>query len=136
MRPHLWGAAIAVAPLFTARGVQNKVLEAVAASLPVVVTPAVWDGLPEEVWPACQRATDVDAFARAMIDLLVMTPAARREIGAGAHLAGLSWPQRLAPLVTLVERAAGVRTGDAPNQVTTTLPVTSPAIDPVFARLH
>jgi glycosyltransferase involved in cell wall biosynthesis len=126
MRPYLWGSAIAVAPLFTARGVQNKVLEAVAASLPVVVTPAVWDGLPEEVWPACQRATDADAFAHAIIDLLVMTPAARREIGAGARLAGLKWPQRLAPFVTVIERAAGLPSDGAPRPAIVTSRSRSP----------
>ena len=46
VRPYLWRAAIAVAPLETAHGVQNKVLEAVAAGLPVVVTSAVYEGLP------------------------------------------------------------------------------------------
>jgi sugar transferase (PEP-CTERM/EpsH1 system associated) len=52
IRRYLWRAAVSVAPLLTARGVQNKVLEAVAAGLPAVVTPAVWDGLPAEVLPA------------------------------------------------------------------------------------
>ena len=114
MRPYLWGSAVAVAPLFTARGVQNKVLEAVAASLPVVVTPAVWDGLPEEVWPACRRAESAAEFAGTLIELLSLTPAARRRVAAGARLAGLGWPRRLAPLMTLIERAAGLDTGDAP----------------------
>jgi sugar transferase (PEP-CTERM/EpsH1 system associated) len=44
--PYLWKAAVSVAPLLTARGVQNKVLEAVAAGLPTVVTPVVAEGLP------------------------------------------------------------------------------------------
>lgn len=114
MRPYLWGSAVAVAPLFTARGVQNKVLEAVAASLPVVVTPAVWDGLPKEVWPACQRAESATAFARTMIELLSLTPAARRQVSAAARLEGLGWRRRLAPMIELVERVAGGGTGDAP----------------------
>ena len=38
VRPYLWSAAVGIAPLLEARGVQNKVLEAVAAGLPVVVT--------------------------------------------------------------------------------------------------
>src|SRR6185295_6727113 len=53
MRPYLWRSAAAVAPLFLARGVQNKVLEAAAAGLPSVVTPAVRNGLPPEVSGAC-----------------------------------------------------------------------------------
>jgi len=37
VREHLWNSAVSVAPLLTARGLQNKVLEALAAGLPVVV---------------------------------------------------------------------------------------------------
>src|SRR3954468_16751037 len=40
IRPYLWQSAVAIAPLFEARGVQNKVLEAAAAGLPSVVTSA------------------------------------------------------------------------------------------------
>src|SRR5262249_5585341 len=58
VRAHLWGAAVAAAPLLTARGVQNKVLEAVAAGLPTVVTPVVLDGVPPEVRPGCVMAND------------------------------------------------------------------------------
>jgi len=39
-----------------ARGLQNKVLEALAAGLPVVVTPIVRDGLPSEAHPGCVSA--------------------------------------------------------------------------------
>jgi glycosyltransferase involved in cell wall biosynthesis len=38
LRPHLWRAAVAVAPIVYGAGVQNKVLEAMAASTPVVCT--------------------------------------------------------------------------------------------------
>ena len=40
VRPYLWGAALAVAPLRVARGIQNKVLEALACGVPVVATSA------------------------------------------------------------------------------------------------
>ncbi len=46
VRPFLWQAAVSAAPLLVARGVQNKVLEALAAGLPCVVTPPVFEGLP------------------------------------------------------------------------------------------
>ena len=55
VRPHLWQAAVAAAPLLTARGVQNKVLEAVAAGLPTVVTPVVLAGVPTEFRPPASR---------------------------------------------------------------------------------
>ena len=38
VRPYLWQSAVAIAPLLTARGIQNKVLEAVGAGLPAVVS--------------------------------------------------------------------------------------------------
>jgi sugar transferase (PEP-CTERM/EpsH1 system associated) len=45
VRPYLAGAACSVAPLRIARGVQNKVLEAMAMARPVVVTGAALDGI-------------------------------------------------------------------------------------------
>ena len=45
VRPHYAAAALSVAPIRSARGVQNKVLEAMAASLPVVATSPVAGGL-------------------------------------------------------------------------------------------
>jgi sugar transferase (PEP-CTERM/EpsH1 system associated) len=45
IRPYLSNAACAVAPLHIARGVQNKVLEAMAMGKPVVATPAALEGL-------------------------------------------------------------------------------------------
>ncbi len=44
-RPNVWGAAVAVAPLRIAQGLQNKVLEAMAAGTPVVATPAAVRGI-------------------------------------------------------------------------------------------
>ena len=46
VREWLWGAAVGIAPLHVARGVQNKALEAIAAGLPIVITDAVAGGLP------------------------------------------------------------------------------------------
>lgn len=45
VRPYLAHAAVAVAPLFIARGIQNKVLEAMAMGRPVVATPAAFEGI-------------------------------------------------------------------------------------------
>lgn len=109
MRPYLWRSAIAVAPLRTARGVQNKVLEAAAAGLPSVVTPEVWEGLPSEVLPACKLAHSAGQFAAAVADLLSRRPDDRRRIAASAQLAKLSWPKRLAPLADIIDRTVNRR---------------------------
>ncbi len=110
IRPYLWRSAMAVAPLRQARGIQNKVLEAAAAGLPSVVTRQVWEGLPPEVLPACRMADSPDQFAAAVVDLLSRPAGARRREAARARLAGLAWPTRLAPLVEVIERAAGTST--------------------------
>jgi glycosyltransferase involved in cell wall biosynthesis len=109
IRPYLWRAALAVAPIAQSRGVQNKVLEAAAAGLPSVVTPAVWDGLPQHVWPACRRAESADQFAAAVLELLSLSPVARRGEAARACLSDLAWPTRLAPLVDVLASAAGLQ---------------------------
>jgi glycosyltransferase involved in cell wall biosynthesis len=95
VRPYLWQAAVAAAPLLTARGVQNKVLEAVAAGLPTVVTPVVLDGLPKEVRPACLVADGTDAFAAALIELFDLSPSERRARTDRVDWTLLSWEKRL-----------------------------------------
>jgi sugar transferase (PEP-CTERM/EpsH1 system associated) len=106
VRPYLWSAAVAVAPLLNARGVQTKVLEAVGSGLPCVLTPAVAAGLPPEVLPACVVAESPDAFADAVGTLLAMTPEARRAIVSRVDVSQLGWMQRLAPLRSILEDAA------------------------------
>jgi sugar transferase (PEP-CTERM/EpsH1 system associated) len=106
VRPYLWDAAVATAPLHVARGVQNKVLEAVAAGLPCVVTPQVAEGLPEEVSLACRTGANPEAFAAQVLDLLARSAAARRAIAASANLESVRWTRRLQPLMPLLEAAA------------------------------
>ncbi len=103
VRPYLWRSAVAVAPLFVARGLQNKVLEAVAAGLPCVVTPAVLDGLPGQVLPGCLTATDADAFAAAVLSLLDRRPAERRAIANGADIGALTWDRQLSSLIPILD---------------------------------
>jgi hypothetical protein len=92
--------------LQVARGIQNKVLEAVAAGLPCVVTQAVAEGLPPEVAPACHTARDASEFASAICRLLARTPDERRALASGVDLTSLQWPSRLRPLMPLLESAA------------------------------
>lgn len=70
VRPYLAHARAAVAPLRIARGIQNKVLEAMAMAKPVVVTAAAADGIlpcpPLEGWLANEPA----ALAVAAVRLL------------------------------------------------------------------
>lgn len=106
VRPYLWQSALAVAPLQVARGIQNKVLEALAAGLPCIVTPVVADGLPGAALPGCTIAPDASAFASAIVDGLQRAPDARRAEAARADLSQLDWPHTLSALQPLLSRIA------------------------------
>ena len=107
VRPWLWQSALSAAPIRTARGIQNKVLEAVAAGLPCVISSAVAAGLPPEVLTACDIADDAEGCAARISSLLSMTPEARRARGRTAVLDRLSWPARLRPMLDLFDEVYG-----------------------------
>jgi sugar transferase (PEP-CTERM/EpsH1 system associated) len=106
VRSYLWRAAVSVAPLFTARGVQNKVLEAIAAGLPAVVTPVVASGLPSAVSTACSVAEGADAFAQQVIYWIGATPSERRRIAEQVDFRNLTWERTLAPVRPILLEAA------------------------------
>ncbi len=70
VRPFLSEAMVAVAPLRIARGVQNKVLEAMAMELPVVGTSQAFLGLPLSREHGMYLANEPEEFAEAVIALL------------------------------------------------------------------
>lgn len=91
-------AAVAIAPLRLARGVQNKVLEAMSMGLPVVATPAAAQGLgrvPDGMLAAADSAADQVA---AISQWLSHKEQARQAGLAAAHWirAHWQWPQVLA----------------------------------------
>lgn len=105
-RDYMWRAAVAAAPLHTARGLQNKVLEALAAGLPVVTTTTVREGLPDALSPACDVADDAAGFAEALIARLAMSPDARRARAHTVDLAPYSWRDPRREFVEVVRAAA------------------------------
>jgi sugar transferase (PEP-CTERM/EpsH1 system associated) len=107
VQPYLWSAAVSVAPIHLAQGIQTKVLEALAAGLPVVVTRAVALGLPDSVRPACPTADDAGPFADAVIDLLRRSPDDRRRLAASTSLEALAWDHQLRDLEPILRSAAG-----------------------------
>ena len=113
VKPFLWTSAVAAVPLRTARGVQNKVLEALAAGLPAVVSPIVAEGLPEAALKGCIVAGDDDEFARCIVEQLDAGPVARRQRAELSSLDRLTWSQQLGRLPSVLEKAA--RSGAAPH---------------------
>jgi sugar transferase (PEP-CTERM/EpsH1 system associated) len=107
VRDWLWNAAVAVAPLHIARGVQNKALEAIAAGLPVVMTGAVAAGLPRNAANASMVADAPDAFAGHVVTLLNQSAAERRAIAESCDFETLKWSATLERLCEILEHAAG-----------------------------
>jgi glycosyltransferase involved in cell wall biosynthesis len=114
VQPYLWNAAVSVAPLQVARGIQNKVLEALAAGVPAVVSTAVFDGLPLEARAGCTVANGALEVAHAVVELLSLDPGERRARSARADLTQLSWDSRLAGVRAVLEAAAGDQDGTPP----------------------
>jgi sugar transferase (PEP-CTERM/EpsH1 system associated) len=111
VRAWLAAADVVAAPLLTARGVQNKVLEAMAMARPVVATPAAFEGIEAEAGRDLIVADGAEAMARAVSDLLA-DPAWADELGAAARArmeAAYRWEARLAPLTSLLNSTAAAR---------------------------
>lgn len=62
-------ASVAIAPLVTASGIQNKIVEAAALGLPIVASPAALAGL-EPPFPAVAVAPEPEPLAEAIVGLL------------------------------------------------------------------
>jgi sugar transferase (PEP-CTERM/EpsH1 system associated) len=105
VRPFIAAADAVLAPLLIARGVQNKVLEAMAMARPVVLTPEAATGIAArdgEDWLVCPP--DPEAMA-ARITALLADPQTPARIGAAARRFVLDhhgWEAMLAPLGALI----------------------------------
>ncbi|HEX9954940.1 MAG TPA: TIGR03087 family PEP-CTERM/XrtA system glycosyltransferase [Allosphingosinicella sp.] len=100
----LEAADVVAAPLRIARGVQNKVLEAMAMARPVVATPAAFEGIEAQPGRDLLVADSAEEQARAIRHLL-SDPARAAALGAAARRRVeevYSWEARLAPLAALV----------------------------------
>jgi sugar transferase (PEP-CTERM/EpsH1 system associated) len=93
VRPYLAHATAGVAPMRIARGIQNKVLEAMAMARPTVVTKDALTGIQATPGREVLLADSAEDFARAC-----MAAADQPELGAAARqrvLKDYSWPERL-----------------------------------------
>ena len=107
VRPWLAAADVVVAPLFIARGVQNKLLEAMAMARPVVATAAAAEGI-DAVDGKHLRIADPSALAaemaRAVTDQFADpdTAAAMGQAARQRMIARYGWAAQLAPLAGLL----------------------------------
>jgi sugar transferase (PEP-CTERM/EpsH1 system associated) len=104
VRSWLAAADVVAAPLRIARGIQNKVLEAMAMARPVVASPAAFEGIEVEPGRHLMVADGAEAQAAA-ICALIADPSRAAALGAAARFRmeeAYRWEARLAPLAGLV----------------------------------
>jgi glycosyltransferase involved in cell wall biosynthesis len=110
VRSWLAAADVVAAPLRIARGIQNKVLEAMAMARPVVASPAAFEGIEAEPGRDLIVAGTAEAQAEAIAGLLA-DPRRAKGLGEAARRRMeqvYRWDARLAPLGGIV--------GAAPHQ--------------------
>ncbi len=114
IRPYLVHAVAAVAPLRIARGVQNKVLEAMAMAKPVLATPAAVEGI--RFGPELHRwvGDDKTTLGRLAIDLLEADDTSRiGTLGRELVLRDHAWTRNLARFESLLEADGSAAGGES-----------------------
>ena len=105
VRPYVAHAAVSVAPLRLARGIQNKVLEAMALGRPVVASPQAFEGVRAVPGRDLLVGDGATALARLVGEVL---DGAHPALGTNARRAverGYAWPRVLAKLDCLLDNA-------------------------------
>jgi sugar transferase (PEP-CTERM/EpsH1 system associated) len=107
VRTWLAAADLVVAPLGIARGIQNKVLEAMAMARPVVASAAAYEGIEAVPGRDLVVADGAEAQSAAILSLLA-DPATSTAMGAAARRqmeAHYPWQATLAPLTEILTRS-------------------------------
>ena len=105
MRPYLAHAAVTVAPLQIARGIQNKVLEAMAMARPVVASPEAHEGVQAVAGRDLLVADGAEATAAAVARVLAGGMPGLGAAARAAVLKGHDWKATLARLDAILEVA-------------------------------
>lgn len=104
VRPWLAAASVVVAPLRIARGVQNKVLEAMAMARPVVASPGAYEGIDAVPGRDLLVADGPQAQCSAVLTLFE-EPEQAEAMGKAARarmVERYSWDAQLAPLASML----------------------------------
>jgi polysaccharide biosynthesis protein PslH len=103
VRPYVAHAAVSVAPLRLARGIQNKVLEAMALARPVVASPQAFEGVRAEAGRDLLVGDGAAELARLVDEVLDGAHPAIATNGRRAVESGYSWAGVMEKLDRLLE---------------------------------
>ncbi len=110
VRPHLWAASVGIVPMRAGTGMQNKVVEAMAAGTPLVATPFALGGIAAVDGEHLLVGADATAFAAHTTGLLQNE--ARRDAIATAARAfvehSYAWASTVGELEAIYRRAMGL----------------------------
>ena len=113
VRPFLRRSALMVAPLNIARGTQNKILEAMAAGVPVVASRVAAGGVDAEANEHFRVASRPEEYAQAVLQILD-DPALRQHLstaGRNRVLSHHAWNRSMQRLDAIIARCLGARRG-------------------------
>ncbi len=117
-RPYIAHAALCVAPMRVARGVQNKVLEALAMARPVVLTPEAAEGIALPPGVEGWVARDAEGFAARVLALLREPPDLRWEAACRRWMEErYAWGRHQRAFLDLVSEVMEAGHGAAPAAV-------------------
>jgi glycosyltransferase involved in cell wall biosynthesis len=111
VRHYLARSSVAVVPLRLARGIQNKLIEAMAMGLPTVATSAAFAGISAQAGSELFVADEPAEFADAIVRLL-HNPQLRAQVGAAARAAvetNYRWDRSLAALDEVIDEVMASR---------------------------
>ena len=107
VRPYVAHATAAVAPMRIARGIQNKVLEAMAMARPVVATPGAFEGVRATAGQDLVVAEGAAPMAAAILAVLDGAHPGIAAAGRRAVEQGYAWSATLARLDTILDAVTG-----------------------------
>jgi sugar transferase (PEP-CTERM/EpsH1 system associated) len=105
VRPYVAHAALCVAPLRIARGIQNKVLEAMSMAKTIVVSPQALEGIEAQPGQSLLLALDAGEYADAVKGALERPDAAIGSRARSTVEQRYGWASNLAHVKTLLEAA-------------------------------
>ena len=105
IRPYIYFSTLVVAPLRIARGIQNKVLEAMSMAKPVLLTPAAAEGISAIPGKHFFMASKEKDFRDCVLDMLEKNKGRSELVEARSHvLEHYSWDRRLDKLAQLLKQ--------------------------------